>query len=328
MGRLPEELIKRVKAEVDLVQLIQSQGHTLTKRGKDYAMRCLWHDDKTPSLIVSPDTNLWHCCGSCGMGGSTIDWLIKSLGLTFVEAVKVLEKELPASSVCTETISPSNPTALAESFSLLAAPNQTLLLQVIRHCHKTLLNSEEALAYLAQRGLRDDALIERFQLGYANCSLNDLLPSKHSNAGRAARQRVQQIGWCRPTGHEHFNGCLVVPVMDGCGIITEVYGRKMATPGRPDALTHLYLPGAHAGVWNPACLSEKEIILCESLIDAMSFWVHGFTNVTASYGTGGFTADHHHCPPQKIKFAQLSGATKLTIGNKAGKKTEDMRQRT
>jgi len=56
MGRLPEELIKRVKAEVDLVQLIQSQGHTLTKRGKDYAMRCLWHDDKTPSLIVSPDT--------------------------------------------------------------------------------------------------------------------------------------------------------------------------------------------------------------------------------------------------------------------------------
>jgi DNA primase len=52
----------------------------------------------------------------------------------------------------------------------------------------------------------------------------------------------------------------------------------------------LYLPGAHSGVFNLASLKLfDEVILCESLIDAMTFWVHGFRNVTTSYGTGGFT---------------------------------------
>ncbi|WP_284285643.1 toprim domain-containing protein, partial [Marinibactrum halimedae] len=56
---------------------------------------------------------------------------------------------------------------------------------------------------------------------------------------------------------------------------------------------HLYLPGAHHGVWNVQGLRhQKEVILCEALLDAMTFWVHGYRNVTASYGTAGFTADH------------------------------------
>ena len=56
---------------------------------------------------------------------------------------------------------------------------------------------------------------------------------------------------------------------------------------------HLYLPGAHAGVWNEEALAaSKEIILCEALIDALTFWCAGFRNVTASYGVNGFTDDH------------------------------------
>ena len=56
---------------------------------------------------------------------------------------------------------------------------------------------------------------------------------------------------------------------------------------------HLYLPGPHRGVWNESALTEsKEIILCESLIDAITFWCAGFHNVTAAYGIEGFTPDH------------------------------------
>ena len=56
---------------------------------------------------------------------------------------------------------------------------------------------------------------------------------------------------------------------------------------------HLYLPGPHRGVWNEAALAAaKEIILCEALIDALTFWCAGYRNVTASYGVEGFTADH------------------------------------
>ena len=56
---------------------------------------------------------------------------------------------------------------------------------------------------------------------------------------------------------------------------------------------HLYLPGPHRGVWNEeALVASKEIILCESIIDALTFWCAGFRNVTASYGVNGFTEDH------------------------------------
>jgi DNA primase len=66
----------------------------------------------------------------------------------------------------------------------------------------------------------------------------------------------------------------------------ELYGRKI-TPN------HLYLPGEHHGVWNEeALIASKDVILCEALIDALTFWAAGFRNVTASYGTNGFTADH------------------------------------
>jgi DNA primase len=66
----------------------------------------------------------------------------------------------------------------------------------------------------------------------------------------------------------------------------EMYGRKI-TPN------HLYLPGEHHGVWNEeALIASKDVILCEALIDALTFWAAGFRNVTASYGTNGFTADH------------------------------------
>ena len=58
------------------------------------------------------------------------------------------------------------------------------------------------------------------------------------------------------------------------------------------SLGHLYLPGPHRGIWNPRCLKSPEIILTESVIDALTFWVNGFRNVTCIYGTEGFTDDH------------------------------------
>ena len=72
-----------------------------------------------------------------------------------------------------------------------------------------------------------------------------------------------------------------------------MYGRKITPNLREGTPDHLYLPGEHGGVWNEEALAaSKEIILCEALIDALTFWVAGFRNVTASYGVNGFTADH------------------------------------
>jgi DNA primase len=85
----------------------------------------------------------------------------------------------------------------------------------------------------------------------------------------------------------------VLPIIAPAGEVTEVYGRKVNDNLRAGTPLHLYLPGPHRGVWNAAALdAAKEIILCEALIDALTFWCAGYRNVTASYGVEGFTADH------------------------------------
>ena len=72
-----------------------------------------------------------------------------------------------------------------------------------------------------------------------------------------------------------------------------MYGRKITPNLREGTPLHLYLPGPHRGVWNEAALAaSKEIILCEALIDALTFWCAGYRQVTASYGVNGFTEDH------------------------------------
>ena len=170
---------------------------------------------------------------------------------------------------------------------------QALLNQTVDYYHQTLLASPDALAYLAARGLNHPELIGRFKLGYANRTLGLRLPVKQNMTGEAIRTRLQKIGIYRESGHEHFNGSLIVPVFDLAGDVTEIYGRKILDNLRKGTPKHLYLPEAHKGVWNESALAENtEIILCEALIDAMTFWCAGFTNVTASYGIEGFTADH------------------------------------
>ncbi len=291
MPRLPEEHITQIKQTVNLVQLIQSQGYSLKKNGKDYLLNCPWHNDKKASLVVSPDTNLWHCMGACQTGGSVIDWVMKTQGISFRQACETLITEIKG--LNTEKTKPANTAKLPTP--LAANPdNQKLLHQVIDYYHNTLKQSPEALQYLTKRGLNHPELINTFQLGYANRTLAYRLPQKNRKAGAQIRGQLQDIGILRQSGHEHFNGSIVVPVIDQNNQIQEIYGRKiLGNRLRKGTAQHLYLPGSHEGVWNSHALTVyNEIILCEALLDAMTFWVNGFKNVTASYGTSGFTASH------------------------------------
>jgi len=89
----------------------------------------------------------------------------------------------------------------------------------------------------------------------------------------------------RESGHEHFNGCVVVPFYDQAGQAVGWYGRRVQ---RGD-LRHVYQSGPHQGLFNGQALESPEIILCEAVIDALTFWANGFKNVTCLFGTEGFT---------------------------------------
>jgi DNA primase catalytic core len=294
MARLPDDVIDTIKTQVSLLRLVESQGYCPKKQGKDYVVSCPFHDEKTPSLIISPRNNLFNCFG-CGASGSVIDWVMKTRGISFRHAVEILQQDNPALAAPAPNDKPAKLSRKQQLDVLFSTETEAhaLLNQVINYYHETLLQSPEALAYLDKRGLGNRELIERFKLGYANRTLGYRLPMRQTKAGEQLRGQLEAIGIYRDSGHEHFNGSLVVPVFNSAGDVVEVYGRKTVDNLRKGTPKHLYLPEDHAGVWNGSSLAScEEVILCEALLDAMTFWCAGFKNVTASYGTGGFTDEH------------------------------------
>jgi DNA primase catalytic core len=293
MPRIPQDELDRLKAEVDLAALIRAKGIELKPHGeKDLIGRCPFHHDKTPSLVVTPAKALWHCMGACQMGGDVVSWVMKADGVSFRHAVELL-KDGKAKTLLT-----SDKVIKVASVPKLSSPleaeasDAALLGQVVAYYHTTLQQSPEALAYLTARGLNTPEVIETFRLGFSNRTLGLRLPEKNREAGAQIRARLEALGVFRASsGHEHLRGSLTIPILDDAGDVLGLYGRKIRDDLKADIPRHLYLPGPHRGVFNPACLQSQEIILCEALIDALSFWAHGFKNVTASYGIEGFTEE-------------------------------------
>jgi DNA primase catalytic core len=287
MTRIPDAELERLKAEVSVERLVEASGVALKVAGKDLLGRCPFHEDREASLVVTPAKNLWHCF-SCQIGGGPIDWVMKQRSVSFRHAVELLRNGSDAAAAQRGRGNRLLPAPVA-----LDAGDQVLMDQAIRYYQERLKQTPEALAYLARRGLDDAELIERHRIGFADRTLGLRLPEKTRKAGHEIRSRLQKLGLLRDSGHEHFNGSIVIPVITPSGEITEVYGRKINDNLREGTPYHLYLPGPHRGVWNEAALeSSSEIILCEALIDALTFWRAGYRNVTASYGIEGFTADH------------------------------------
>ena len=69
MARIPEAEVERLKREISVQRLAEARGIKLTRQGADLVGKCPFHDDRTPSLVITPAKNLWHCLGACNMGG-------------------------------------------------------------------------------------------------------------------------------------------------------------------------------------------------------------------------------------------------------------------
>ena len=263
------------------------------RRGKDWTGCCPFHDDKTPSFIITPDKNLWNCLGACGEGGDVISFVRKVEGVSFRHAVELLRDGYAPTA--TGTVVKKATVQKLDAFERDAS-DSAMLTRVTDYYHNILKEAPEGLAYLEKRGLAHAELVDTFRLGLSNRTLGYRLPAKNRKAGADVRGQLQKLGVYRKSGHEHLAGSLVVPILDydPDGNVTktvrQLYGRKIITNLRKGTPKHLYLPGPMAGVWNlGAFMASDEMILCESLIDAMTFWCAGYRNVTCAYGINGLT---------------------------------------
>jgi DNA primase len=304
VARLPDEMLERIKREISVQRLVESRGIKLKRVGKNLVGLCPFHKEQKPSLTITPSTNKWRCFG-CGKGGTVFDWVMHTEGISFSHALELLRRDLvPA------TPSAGPPVKISTVPKLPPLIRQTnddkkLLDIVVSYYHKTLKESPEAQQYLLKRGLKSAEMVEHFRLGFANRTLGYHMPASNRLAGADQRGRLKELGVLRENGREHLRGSLVIPILNLDGDVVQMYGRKIAASGklREDTAEHLYLPGPLRGVWNEqALIASKEIILCEALIDALTFWCAGYRNVTTIYGVNNFT--------DEIKAAFEKHATK------------------
>ena len=295
MARIPDTEIDRIKIETDLVALIQSRGVGLKQQGANWTGFCPFHPDKeTPNLIVTPGKGLWRCMSStCGATGNPIQFVEKFDGLSFRHAFEVLANggkaafEHSPDAPRKQATVPRLPCPLEDT-----AEDAKLLEQVADYYAKRLLAPENQAArdYLTGRGLDDPELWQRFGIGFADRTLGLRIPDKNRRQGAEIRSRLETLGVYRKTGREHLNGCIVIPVRNPAGDIVQLYGRRIDKTV-PKENRHLYLARPLTGIFNAEALTSREIILTESILDALTFIRHGMETTTCTFGTANFTGE-------------------------------------
>jgi DNA primase len=311
MALLTTEEIEKIKADTDLAAVVRSRGVALAAKGGDLIGLCPFHEDKSPSLHVTPAKRLWRCV-SCNATGNVIQFVQRFDGVSFRHAADLLAggaafKAPPTCGPVKKSTVPklANPlagvTASVPTTSATAgrapdpatlaaehAADQEALRCVLDYYAERLTANPSALAYLEKRGLSDPELLRVFRIGYCDRTLGLRLPQKNRAEGAALRGRLERLGLMRETGHEHFRGQIVVPVIGDGGEIGTIYGRAAGKVEKADR--HRFLPGPQAGVFNPAALlgdtlreSKNAVILTEGITDALTWWAHGFRNVTTCF---------------------------------------------
>ena len=320
--------LAEIKRSVPILEVCAVHHIILSPHGtNDKKGLCPFHKEKKPSFIVTPGKNLWHCMG-CGKGGSVIDLVMQLENLTFTETIEKLRittrhinrirktdsktKQLKKKSVSEEP-EPSATIPVGRAAALL---ERTLAVY-----EKNFTESDEGKAYLESRGITDAALFTKHRIGYSNGRLSEMLSGSGSTRGELNTIGIL-LDPVTPGGsakRERFSGCVVFPVFDEEGQLTTIYGRKIPpTSDRrlpSSGAKHLYLPNRSTGLWNaPAIKTHTEIILTESVIDALSVMVAGFPNAVAVQGTNGLK-------DSDIESIERNGVTSIILlldGDKAG----------
>jgi DNA primase/DNA-binding transcriptional ArsR family regulator len=197
----------------------------------------------------------------------------------------------------------------------LTAAAAPLLSRVVEHYHRTFCERADAQAYLAKRGLTDAELLKVFKVGYADGSLLKRVPKDGE-----LRDQLADLGVITKEGRELMGGCVVVPIPDPItGEWTTLYGRGMRTS------RHCYLSGPLRGVLAyQSARSSSEVVIAESVIDALSFHQAGISTAIPIYGTNGFTSDHLDL----LKRERVTRVILALDGDAAGRKaTAQLREK-
>ena len=283
---IPESVLSQIQDRTDIVELISAYV-PLKRAGRSFKGLCPFHGEKTPSFMVNPDKQIFHCFG-CGAGGNVFGFLMKYAKKDFREAVETLAGragiEIPDDRADRDPQRTERLNAIAKANQLAAD-----------FYHDFLLNRREAAGarnYLKERGILDSTA-EEFNLGYAPNEWEALVSALK---GRVTGEALEKAGLASQrkdgTGHvDRFRNRIIFPITDQKGTAV-AFGARVMDTALPKYLnspeSELYVKGRHLyglAQAKPSIRERDEAVIVEGYIDVIACHQAGVKHAVASLGT-------------------------------------------
>lgn len=275
--------LEEIKARLDIVDVVSSYV-SLTKSGRSLKAPCPFHNERTPSFIVSPERQSWHCFGACSTGGDVISFVMRREGIEFGEALRSLAARagvaLASGSVQTKSATVHQINDAAANFF------QSNLYSSL---------GEAARSYLKDRGVDKQTAVD-FRLGLSPAtgtgaeSLRAHLLAEGFSAGQMVEAGLIRASEGGPS-RDFFYGRLMFPIADRRGNVAGFGARSL------DGSDPKYINTAGTEVFDKrnllyslhlateAIRARGEAVIVEGYMDAIAAHQHGHLNVVASMGT-------------------------------------------
>jgi len=289
-----ESAIEKLKERIDIVELI-GQYVQLKKAGRNFKGLCPFHQEKTPSFVVSADRQLWRCFGSCGIGGDALAFFMKIENVTFPEALQDLAQKY---GVEIETHHIDN--TIADSKKRLILANQKAA-EFYNYILTSSPIGQPARDYLEKRGVTDK-IIKTFQLGYAPSSWDSLTRFLLSKKFTPLEMVGAGLGIQKQYGgsvFDRFRGRLMFPLKDHRDTPIGFSGRILV--GSDQEAKYVNTPETTLyhkrsmlfglNITKDIVKKENKIILVEGEFDMITPYQHGIGPIAAIKGSA-LTTEH------------------------------------
>jgi len=281
---IPEEIINQILDKVDIAELISGYIH-LKRSGRNFKANCPFHHEKTPSFMVSPDKQIFHCFG-CGAGGNAIGFLMKHERLEFPEAVEFLAAK--AGIQLSEWS--SSDSGVSEAAKIYMANE---LAQDFYHYSLLKMDcGKDAYAYLIKRGIKDE-WIKNLKIGYAPDDWSSFL--NHAKKKGIDADILEKAGLVVPgrdgSHYDRFRHRVIFPISNHKGKVVG-FGARVLDQTLPKYInspeTPVYNKGSHLYGFGMALEHIKKndfVIVVEGYLDFLTPYQAGIGNIVASLGT-------------------------------------------
>ena len=276
-------IVADIKSKLSVVDVV-GESVALKRAGSAYKGLCPFHAEKTPSFVVTPERESWHCFG-CGEGGDIFSFVMRRDGLDFREALQRLAEKAGVELSERTAREDRHRKRLRDALEAAIAWYREVLLRTPQ--------AERARAYLAERALHEETL-ERFGIGFAPATWDAL--TKRLRGRGFTEEELVGAGLASPSNRggviDKFRGRIIIPIRDQSGRAVGLGGRIL-----PEAEGPKYLNSPATALFDKsrtlfaidlaktAIRREKLAVIVEGYTDVMAAHQAGFTNVVASLGT-------------------------------------------